>query len=162
MGVLSLTSTGIKLGQPWGHLKASLTYCAYLDCERLRAVLRLPLHLLFSTILAQVYIENTCTYHGTWLYVSGRVMVALQFWVASVGDLSYTQTTQDPWDVGPVAYCFRESNVQMTALCMEVLISDFCMEFNSFELLCSTTASYHQLSFHSHPSILSVQSISFP
>lgn len=65
MGVLSLTSTGIKLGQPRGHLKAWLTRCAYLDCECFRAVLRLPLHLLLSTIPAQVYVEEMCTYHGT-------------------------------------------------------------------------------------------------
>lgn len=141
----------------------SLTRSLYRACvvwECFWSGLCLPLPLLLSTIPTQVYRENTCTYQGTWLYGSGGVTVTSQLRVISVGDLSRTWSRQDPWVVGPLAYCFGESNVPATALWVGILLSDFCV--NSFELLGSTTAGYYQLSFHSHSSILSIQSVSFP
>jgi len=128
MGVLSLTSTGIKLGQPRGHLEALLVYCACFHCQCFRAVQRLPLHLLLSTIPTQIYTEKMCTYHGARSYGSGRVAGALRLQVISAGDLGHTWTAQEPWDAGPVAYCFGESNDPMAALRVGILLSDFCIE----------------------------------
>ena len=66
--------------------------------------------------------------------------------------------THELWGLWRTA--LGESNVPVTALWVGIVLSDFCV--NSFELLRSTTAGYYQLSFHSHSSILSIQSVSFP
>lgn len=63
-----MTSTGIKLGQPSGHLKAgSHTLPTLRLRECFRAGLSLPLHLLLSTRAAQAGVGNVCAYHGIWI-----------------------------------------------------------------------------------------------
>lgn len=46
-----------------------------------------------------------------------------------MGDLSHTWATQDPWDIRPVAYCFRGNHVRMAAVLFSTTADDGQLDF---------------------------------